>query len=183
MKKRFLITALAMGLIFSAIIATAELLNITTAGVDGNWVIYDASKNIICTFDAANRKLSFPSGATVDYESGAVVKLAGTTITPSGVRHYTVGTTSVSANTNLNTTGLIYSGAVTVTSGTNVVVTGLSPAFTGTATYQCVVTPAAPNPDTGVAWKVAKTSTSSITISTTTTAAVTDTISYMCMGY
>ena len=64
MKKILLIAAL----IFSFIVpqVQAELNNITTEGVDGNWVIYDGSKNIIATFDATNRKLSIPSGSTLE---------------------------------------------------------------------------------------------------------------------
>ncbi|MFA6100440.1 MAG: hypothetical protein WC750_06265 [Patescibacteria group bacterium] len=86
MKKKILTFVLVMALLFSAIVGTAELMNITTAGVDGNWVIYDANKNIICTFDAANRKLSFPSGSTFDVESGGALKIAGTQITPTAAQ-------------------------------------------------------------------------------------------------
>lgn len=73
MKKSLLIAVLALAMIFPAHIATAELLNITTAGVDGNWVVYDASKNIIATFDAANRKLSLPSGSTLEVLGTATI--------------------------------------------------------------------------------------------------------------
>jgi hypothetical protein len=58
-----------------------ELLNITAEGVDGNLVYRDKSGNIICTWDAANRKMSFPSGSVLDVESGGSLKIAGTAIT------------------------------------------------------------------------------------------------------
>jgi hypothetical protein len=189
MKKRLLIAVLAMALIFPALVVTAELLNITTAGVDGNWVIYDGSKNIICTFDATSRKLSFPSGSVFDVESGGYFKIAGTAVTASatqlnraGSRYFNAGTGTVSANTDKSTAGLFYSGSITVTSGTNVVITGLSPGFTGTDTYQCLVSTHDLHISgaTGV-WKCAHTSSTSITISTET--AATDTIDYMIVGY
>jgi len=190
MKKKLLIAVLVMTMLFSAFYVAAELNNITTAGVDGNWVIYDTNKNIICTFDASNRKLSFPTGSAVDIESGGSFKIGSTAVTAtaaqlnrSGSRYFNAGTTSVSANTDKSTAGLFYSGSATVTSGTNVVVSGFSPAFTGTADYNCLVTGRAPDPDNGVAWKCAKTSSTSITIATTSTGVVTDTIDYVLIGY
>jgi hypothetical protein len=189
MRKKLLIAVLALTMIFSAFYVTAELLNITTAGVDGNWVIYDGSKNIICTFDATNRKLSFPSGSVFDVESGGYFKIAGTAVTATatqlnrtGKRYLNAGTGTESANTDKSTTGLFYSGSITVTAGTNVVITGLSPGFTGTDTYQCLVSTRDLHISgaTG-AWKCAHTSSTSITISTET--AATDTIDYMIVGY
>lgn len=189
MRKKLLIAVLAITMIFSALYVTAEVLNITTAGVDGNWVIYDKSKNIIATWDAANRKLSFPSGSTVDVESGGVFKIGSTTVTAtatqlnrSGSRYFNAGTTSTSANTDKSTTALFYSGSVAVTAGTNVVVSGFSPAFSGTDKYNCVIS----TRDLHISgatgkWKCAHTSSTSITISTET--AVTDTIDYVIIGY
>ena len=65
MKNRLLTAVLLIGLIIPAFIGAAELMNITTEGVDGNWVIYDKSKNEIVTFDAANRAMSIPSGSYI----------------------------------------------------------------------------------------------------------------------
>lgn len=81
MKKKLLIAVLALALVFPALVVTAELLNITTAGVDGNWVIYDANKNIIATFDAANRKITIPSGSNITVSSGGTATFTGATLT------------------------------------------------------------------------------------------------------
>lgn len=40
--------------------------NVTTEWVDGNLVFYDKSRNIICTFDGTNRKVTFPSGSSIE---------------------------------------------------------------------------------------------------------------------
>jgi len=50
--------------------------------VSGNLVFYDKSSNIIATWDGTNRKVSFPSGAVLDIESGGSFKIAGTALTP-----------------------------------------------------------------------------------------------------
>ncbi len=70
--------------------------NITTAGVDGNWVIYDQSKNIIATWDATNRKLTIPSGS--------LLETLGTTITLGNIS-YTVPTNNGDASQYLQTDG------------------------------------------------------------------------------
>jgi hypothetical protein len=77
MKKRFLIAALVLAIFIPAVIIGAELMNITTAGVAGDWYIYDGSKNTICYFDATNRKLVFPSGSKLEIESGGTVSFTG----------------------------------------------------------------------------------------------------------
>jgi hypothetical protein len=97
MKKRLLIPVLIVLSLIASTLWAAELLNITTAGVDGNWVIYDGSKNIICTFDATNRKLSFPSGAIVDIESGGYFKLSGTAVTTTAAELNALAGTGLSA--------------------------------------------------------------------------------------
>lgn len=40
--------------------------NVSTDWVSGNLVIYDKSKNIIATWDGTNRKLTLPSGSTLE---------------------------------------------------------------------------------------------------------------------
>jgi hypothetical protein len=66
MKKKLFMIAVAIMLLLPIVGTAAELNNITTEGVDGNWVIYDGSKNIIATWDATNRKISIPSGSTLE---------------------------------------------------------------------------------------------------------------------
>jgi len=78
MKKKLLIAVLIIGLLIPACFAVAELMNITTAGVDGNWVIYDKSKSIIATFDADNRKITIPSGSNITVSSGGTFTGTGT---------------------------------------------------------------------------------------------------------
>ena len=94
------------------------------------------------------------------------------------IGYYFGGTTNASANTNKRATALFYSGSVDVTSN-SVVVSGFSPAFSGTDTYNCIVS-AMTNEG---AWKCAKTSTSSVTISSGSSATLTDTIDYIVVGY
>jgi hypothetical protein len=81
MKKRTFLGILALLLIFVGVCWGAELMNIRTAGVDGNLVFYDASGNIICTYDATNRKVNFPSGSTLDIDSGGVLTFGSATLT------------------------------------------------------------------------------------------------------
>jgi len=195
--KRFLIAVLALAMVIPGIIVTAELLNITSAGVDGNWVIYDGSKNIICTFDAANRKITFPSGSALNLQTGAALQKDGTAITVpaggftiSGLKYYNAGTGTVawgttgfnvsSGNTTKSTTGLFYSGAVSVTTGTYFTVLGLSPGFSTPTSYNCIVSAkTAANPN--VPWVCANTSTTSITVSTPST--FTGLVDYVVVGY
>ena len=134
-------------------------------------------------FDGSTAGTSATTVAVTDPTGTNTVTLPDASFTISGIRYYNAGTTSASANTAKSTAGLFYSGSVAVSSGTNVVVSGFSPAFTSTATYNCIVSPQAPTPLTGVAWKCAKTSTASVTISTSTTGAVSDTIDYFLSGY
>lgn len=190
MKKYLSIAALILVMLITGIVIAAELNNVTSKGVDGDLCFYDKSGNEIFCIEAANRLVTYPSGSGIDVESGASLKIAGTAVTTSaaqlnraGFRHLNAGTTTAAANTDKSTTGLFYSGSVTVTSGTNRIVAGFSPAFTSTATYNCIVTARAPNPVKNLAWKCSKTSSSSITIATTTSNAVTDTIDYIVVGY
>ena len=81
MKKRYLTAVLAMILIFPAIFAFADLVNVTTKGVDGDLCFYDASGNEIYCIESTNRLVSVPSGSAIDVESGGSLKLAGTAIT------------------------------------------------------------------------------------------------------
>src|SRR5690348_13828113 len=43
--------------------------NVTAEWVDGNLVVYDRDRAIICKFDGANRKLEFPSGSVLDIDA------------------------------------------------------------------------------------------------------------------
>lgn len=65
MKKRFIIASLLLALIFPCLVS-ADLINVTCDGVDGNLVCRDVSGNIIYTIDATNRKISIPSGSTLE---------------------------------------------------------------------------------------------------------------------
>jgi len=96
MKKLLLIAALIVALLVPFSGRAAELNNITAAGVDGNLVFYDASMNIIMTLDAANRKLSFPSGSLLETN--------GTTITLRGIS-YTLPDSNGDASQYLKTDG------------------------------------------------------------------------------
>lgn len=97
---------------------------------------------------------------------------AGAMITSCGV-----ATTLVAcANTVSQATRIVY-GTCTAASATTCVVSGIAPAFTGTTTYSCSVTDqttAANN-----ALKVANTSTTSFTITSTSSS---DIFSYVCVG-
>ncbi len=66
MKKLLLIAALIAALIIPSFSWAAELNNVTAQGVDGNLNFYDVNMNIICTWDAANRKFTIPSGSTLN---------------------------------------------------------------------------------------------------------------------
>lgn len=48
--------------------------NVKSRWVDGNLVFYDASGDIICTFDGSNRKIAFPTAGTFDVPEGAISK-------------------------------------------------------------------------------------------------------------
>jgi len=96
MRKLLLIAALLVALIFPTAGRAAELLNVTSAGVDGNLVFYDVSGNIIMTLDSANRKLSFPVGS--------VLETLGTSITLRNVA-YTLPAADGAASTYLMTNG------------------------------------------------------------------------------
>jgi len=78
MKKLFLIAVFMLLFVFTN--AAAELNNVTSEGVDGNLVFYDASKNEIMTLDATNRRLSIPSGSSL-YSSATGITLRGVTYT------------------------------------------------------------------------------------------------------
>ncbi|OPY61474.1 MAG: hypothetical protein A4E57_04189 [Syntrophorhabdaceae bacterium PtaU1.Bin034] len=85
MKKRFLTAVLIIGILFVATtLWAAELNNVTGKGVDGNLVFYDASGNEINTWDATNRKLSIPSGSTLEVSSGGTLTASGTTTITGG---------------------------------------------------------------------------------------------------
>lgn len=96
MKKLLLIAALIVALMFPILGGAVELNNITSRGVDGNLVFYDVSGNAIMTLDAANRKLSFPSGS--------LLETLGTTITIGNIS-YTVPTNNGAASQFLQTDG------------------------------------------------------------------------------
>ncbi|MDD5538351.1 MAG: hypothetical protein PHF12_05240 [Candidatus Omnitrophica bacterium] len=96
MKKLLLIAALIVALFVPYPGWAAELNNITSAGVDGNLVFYDKSGNAIMTLDAANRKLSFPSGS--------LLETLGTTITLRNVS-YTLPANNGDASQYLQTDG------------------------------------------------------------------------------
>lgn len=54
--------------------------NVSSKWVSGNLVFYDKSGNVICTYDGTNRKVSFPSGSTL--ESLGTLTVADTTLSP-----------------------------------------------------------------------------------------------------
>jgi hypothetical protein len=54
--------------------------NVTSAWVSGNLVFYDVSGNIIVTYDGTNRKLSLPSGSTL--ESLGTTTITDATLSP-----------------------------------------------------------------------------------------------------
>jgi len=85
MKKRFIIASLLLALIFPCLVS-ADLINVTCDGVDGNLVCRDVSGNIIYTIDATNRKITIPSGSAIDVASGGYFKLAGTTVTATAAK-------------------------------------------------------------------------------------------------
>lgn len=78
MKKLFLIAALIALLIVPYVGQAAELNNVTSKGVDGDLVFYDKDGNEIFSIEAANRKVTYPSGSAADIESGATFTIAGT---------------------------------------------------------------------------------------------------------
>lgn len=53
----------------------AELNNVIAEGIDGDLVYKDKSGNIICRWDAANRRLEIPSGSVLAIESGGELDL------------------------------------------------------------------------------------------------------------
>ncbi len=78
MKKRIFFGVLAVFLILVGICWGAELMNIRVTGEDGNMVFRDQSGNIIMTLDAANRKLTIPSGSNITVSSGGTFTGTGT---------------------------------------------------------------------------------------------------------
>ena len=54
--------------------------NVSSAWVSGNLVFYDKDGAVICTYDGTNRKVSFPSGSTL--ESLGTLTVADTTLSP-----------------------------------------------------------------------------------------------------
>ncbi len=56
---------------------------IHTRWVSGNLVFYDDSRNIIATWDSANRQILVPSGSAITVASGGTLTVAGTAITAS----------------------------------------------------------------------------------------------------
>lgn len=89
------------------------------------------------------------------------------------------GTTSTCSATSITSTLKIVSGSAPLVSGTpsTVTITGISPAFTSTATFNCV---ASDNTTQANSVLVTKVSGSSVTF--TGIATNTDTISYICAG-
>lgn len=51
----------------------SELNNVTAEGIDGDLVYKDKSGNIICRWDAANRRFEIPSGSALAIESGGEI--------------------------------------------------------------------------------------------------------------
>ena len=78
MKKLFLIAALIALLIVPYMGQATELNNVTSKGVDGDLVFYDKDGNEIFSIEAANRKVTYPSGSAVTIESGATFTISGT---------------------------------------------------------------------------------------------------------
>lgn len=113
---------------------------------------------------SANRTFTFPDA------SGTVSLLSAASC----------GTTTTCANTDYSSSARIVRGTVVLSSGTpsTAVITGISPAFTSTTSFNCVLTNM--SDATNNLLSVANTSTSSITI--TGPATNTDTISYICTG-
>ena len=66
----------AIALVALAAVAYAQIANVSSDWSSGNLRFKDASGNVIVTFDGTNRKLSFPSGSTLELASGAVVSRA-----------------------------------------------------------------------------------------------------------
>lgn len=108
MKKRLFLVALLAVLIIPAVLWAAELLNIRTAGVDGNLVFYDGSGNIICTYDATNRKVNFPSGSTLDIDSGGVLTFGSATLTAGTDVFVTEGGTQTLTNKKLTAPNITF---------------------------------------------------------------------------
>ena len=121
MKKCFLIAVLIAMLIVPAFTMAAELNNVKAAGEDGSLVFRDVSGNIICAWDPANRKMSFPSGSAFDVESGGYFKIAGTAVTSSatelnklaGISGDVLTTTNTKTVTNKTFSGPIFTIAAT----------------------------------------------------------------------
>lgn len=126
MKKRLFLVALLAVLIIPAVLWAAELLNIRTAGVDGNLVFYDGSGNIICTYDATNRKVNFPSGSTLDIDSGGVLTFGSATLT--------AGTDTITTTTGTQTITNKTLTSPTINGGTVASATVTSPNITFGAT-------------------------------------------------
>jgi len=87
MKKLLLIAVLMLALMFP-VIGAAEMNNVTAEGIDGNLVYKDASGNIINKWDAANRKISIPSGSALDMDSGSYLYMSSFAI---ATHSYTAG--------------------------------------------------------------------------------------------
>jgi hypothetical protein len=102
-----------------------------------------------------------------------------TTLSGAGVTQ-SCGTTSTCAATNTSTTAKVVYGSVPLVSGSpsTATITGISPAFTSTSSYVCVVANATNAADSAL--KVVNVSASSFTITGPNT--VTDTINYHCVG-
>lgn len=109
-----------------------------------------------------------------------VVTLPDASITVPGTITTNCGTTSTCAATNISTTAKVVGGAAPLVSGTPsaVTITGISPAFTSTTSFACVVSEQTASANNLL--KVVNTSTSSITI--TGPNSITDIVTYICTG-
>jgi hypothetical protein len=134
-----------------------------------------------------NPYINFPSNTLHSASSGDVWNNAGVLTANLGVQNFGVntpvnncGTTSTCGNTILAFPQIV-TGNAPLVSGTpsTVTISGISPSFTSSSTYNCVVS--AESAATGALLSVANVSGSSFTV--TGPATVTTRINYICSGY
>lgn len=78
--------------------ASAQVTNVATAWVDGNLVFYDASGNIILTIDGTNRKLTLPSGSTLDATTTAMSGLTASRLVVSSAAKALASNAAITTN-------------------------------------------------------------------------------------
>jgi hypothetical protein len=159
---------------------TGQTVEIITIGVLSGWS---------SLAEGGTGFLATSAGAVTQTEPAYAQKIASAISTTAymfnfaahpAVGYYNAGTGTASANTNKRSSGLFYSGSITITGGTSAVVAGLSPPFTSTSTYNCLVAPVVVA-GTSIPFFCAKTSSASITVSTPTS--TTATVDYIIVGY